>query len=126
MCETVNGLKEAVAFFGYTPKAIQTDNGSEFTDRVAIKGGKAKSREWPCLLDSFCESCGIDHKCIRPRTHEHSGKAERLHSVVREKFYRTLRFHSLMDLRRRGKRWKPDTAKRPSYPKYEVSLRSGN
>ncbi len=45
MHETVNGLKEAIAFSGYTPKTIQTDKGSEFTDRVAVKGNKSKFGE---------------------------------------------------------------------------------
>ena len=121
MYETVSGLKEAIAFFGYAPKVIQTDNGSEFTDMVVMNGGKAKSREWPCLPDSFCESCGIGHKCIRPRTPEHNGKVERSHRVDQEKFYKTPRFNSLRDLRERGKGWMVGYTKHFKDSRCEVS-----
>lgn len=40
-----------------------------------------------------------------PRTPEHNGKVERSHRIDQEKFYRTLLFHSLKDLREQGARW---------------------
>ncbi len=54
---------------------------------------------------SFLLDNGITHKFIRPRTPEHNGKVERSHRIDQEKFYRTLRFHSLDDLRSQGARW---------------------
>lgn len=81
MYETVVGLAEAIAFFGYQPTLIQTDNGTEFSAR------------------------GIEHKFIRPRTPEHNGKVERSHRIDQEKFYRNLKFFSLQDLAAQGARW---------------------
>lgn len=106
MYQTVVGLRKAIEFFGYAPKVIQTDNGSEFTDRGLTKReDSAATRDWPCLLDSFCAKNSIVHKCIKPRTPEHNGKVERSHRIDQEKFYRTLLFHSLSDLAQQGARW---------------------
>lgn len=107
MYETVNGLREAIAFFGYAPKTIQTDNGFEFSDRASAKGKgfSSISRDGPNFLERFCLEEGISHKFIRPRTPEHNGKVERSHRIDQEKFYRTLSFYSLEDLRGQGKRW---------------------
>lgn len=33
MYQSVVGLEKTIEFFGYAPKVIQTDKGSEFTDR---------------------------------------------------------------------------------------------
>ena len=90
MHETVAGLARAIAFFGYKPSLIQTDNGSEFSDRALTKDGKkAANREGPNAFDRFCEAEGIAHKFIKPRTPEHNGKVERSHRTDQEKFYRT-------------------------------------
>ena len=64
-----------------------------------------RARGGGCLLDSFCQRQGIVHKLIRPRTPEHNGKVERSHRIDQERFYRTLSFHSLGDLREQGSRW---------------------
>lgn len=53
----------------------------------------------------MCIEFGIIHKFIRPRTPEHNGKVERSHRIDQDKFYRTLRFYSLDDLRKQGKAW---------------------
>ena len=107
MYETVKGLEKAISFFGYTPKMIQTDNGFEFSDRASIKraDGKAINRDGPNYLERYCSNHNIVHKFIRPRTPEHNGKVERSHRIDQEKFYRTLKFHSLADLISQGARW---------------------
>lgn len=69
------------------------------------RDGSASTRDWPCLLDSFCAKHSIMHTRIKPRTLEHNGKVERSHRIVQEKFYRTLLFHSLSDLAKQGARW---------------------
>ena len=85
MHETVAGLARAIAFFGYKPSLIQTDNGSEFSDRALTKDGKkAANREGPNAFDRFCEAEGIAHKFIKPRTPEHNGKVERSHRIDHE------------------------------------------
>ena len=105
MFESARALGAAIAFFGYAPKVLQTDNGTEFTDRTFAKPGSKYAKEGPCLLDAFCQRQGIFHKLIRPRTPEHNGKVERSHRIDRERFYRTLSFYSLGDLREQGSRW---------------------
>lgn len=123
MFESVRALDAAVAFFGYGPSVLQTDNGTEFTDRAFAKPGSKPGKNAPCLLDSYCESHGIAHKLIRPRTPEHNGKVERSHRIDQEKFYRTLLFHSLKDLREQGAR----LARRYNeMPRMTLKLRSPN
>lgn len=125
MYETVRGLGEAIGFFGYKPKAIQTDNGFEFSDRARAKGDgfSAASREGPNLLERFCLENGISHKFIRPRTPEHNGKVERSHRIDQERFYRNLSFFSLGDLRAQGARW---NRRYNETPRMVLNLRSPN
>ena len=125
MYETVAGLRKAIDFFGYGPKAIQTDNGFEFSDRASAKGKgfSAVSRHGPNTLERFCLENGIAHKFIRPRTPEHNGKVERSHRIDQEKFYRFLSFYSLADLAAQGARW---NRKYNETPRMVLKLRSPN
>lgn len=68
---TVDFVKRAIAYFGYKPAIIQTDNGSEFTHI------KKTNREHP--FDVLCSELNIHHQKIRPRTPRHNGKVERSH-----------------------------------------------
>ena len=101
------GLKKAIAFFGYKPKEIQTDSGFELSGRARAKGGgfPAVCRDGPNFLERFCLESGMAHKLIRPRTPERNGKVERSHRIDQERFCRTLRFYSLADLASQGARW---------------------
>jgi len=121
MYESVRALAAAIAFFGYGPKVLQTDNGIEFTDATFARPGAKYAKAGPCLLDAFCSANGITHKLIRPRTPEHNGKVERSHRIDQEKFYRTLSFYSLSDLREQGKRW---NARYNATPRIVLGLRS--
>ncbi len=87
---TVDFVKRAIAFFGYIPRMIQSDNGFEFTHF------QPTSRQH--LFDTFCESNGIQHKLIRPRTPRHNGKVERSHRNDQSRFYNYLKFYSYQDL----------------------------
>lgn len=87
---TVDFVKRAIAFFGYVPQIIQTDNGFEFTHF------KPTSMQHP--FDVFCESLGIQHKLIRPRTPRHNGKVERSHRNDQSRFYNYVKFYSYQDL----------------------------
>lgn len=125
MYETVEGMRKAMAFFGYKPKTVQTDNGFEFSDRARAKGEgfSAVCRGGPNFLERFCLEEGISHKFIRPRTPEHNGKVERSHRIDQEKFYRSLRFHSLADLAAQGARW---NRRYNETPRMVLKLRSPN
>ena len=94
---TVQFLKMAIAYFGYQPEILQTDNGFEFTHFKETK------RVHP--LDKLCDSLGIEHKLIRPRTPRHNGKIERSHRNDNERFYAYLSFYSLDDLNKQMKRY---------------------
>lgn len=87
---SIDFVKRAIAYFGYKPKCIQTDNGFEFTHFKDTK------RIHP--LDIFLESLNIDHKLIKPRTPRHNGKVERSHRNDNERFYKYLKFYSFDDL----------------------------
>jgi transposase InsO family protein len=63
---TVDFVKRAIAYFGYKPKIIQSDNGFEFTHN--------KETKMIHPFDILCENLGITHKLIRPRTPRHNGK----------------------------------------------------
>lgn len=94
---TVDFVKRAIAYFGYTPETIQTDNGMEFTNPV--------DPQKPSHLDKLCGELGIYHKLIRPRTPRHNGKVERSHRIDQERFYNYLSFFSFEDLKAQMKRW---------------------
>lgn len=94
---TVDFVERAIIFFGYAPKEIQTDNGSEFTHFTRTQ------RVHP--LDVFCARHKIEHKLIRPRTPWHNGKVERSHRNDQERFYNYLSFYSFNDLQLQMKRY---------------------
>ena len=83
-------LKRAIAYFGYKPQIIQTDNGSEFTHTVKT--------DRVHLLDVLFNTLNIEHKLIRPRTPRHNSKVERSHRNDQQRFYQFLSFYSYDDL----------------------------
>ena len=80
------------------PIEIQTDNGVEFT----WNSDKMKKIH---PLDNLYLKLDIDHHKIRPRTPRYNGKVERSHRNDNERFYNTLLFDSLEDLRLKGKKY---------------------
>lgn len=87
---TIDFIKRAIIYFGYKPETIQTDNGMEFTYTMNT------DRIHP--FDVLCNSLGINHKLIRPRTPRHNGKVERSHRNDQQRFYNYLSFYSYDDL----------------------------
>lgn len=94
---TVDFLKRAIAYFGYKPFILQTDNGAEFTHL------KRTDRTHP--LDLLCSKLNIVHKRIRPRTPRHNGKVERSHRNDQERFYNRMSFYDYDDLQIQMKRY---------------------
>lgn len=90
-------LRRAIAYFGYKPKTIQTDNGFEFAH--------FKETKMIHPFQKLCELLQIEHKLIRPRTPRHNGKVERSHRNDNERFYRYLKFYSYDDLLTQMKRY---------------------
>lgn len=95
---TVDFVKRCIAYYGYIPIEIQTDNGTEFTWNQS-KVHKIHP------LDELCYNLNIEHHKIRPRTPRHNGKVERSHRNDNERFYNYLSFNSLDDLRKQGKKY---------------------
>ena len=56
---TIDFVKRAIVYFGYKPRIIQTDNGTEFTHT------RKTDKLHP--LDTLLKSLDIQHKLIRPR-----------------------------------------------------------
>ena len=88
---SVDFVKRAIVYFGYSPKIIQTDNGAEFTHTSKT------DRIHP--FDVLCNSLNINHKLIKPRTPRHNGKVERSHRNDQNRFYSYLSFYSYDDLK---------------------------
>ena len=88
-------IRHVVQRFPYAIECIQTDNGSEFTNRLAANGGKKET-----LFELTLKELGIRHKLIRPYTPRHNGKVERSHRKDNEEFYASHRFYSFEDFSR--------------------------
>jgi transposase InsO family protein len=115
MYESSIALRKAIKYFGYSPLILQTDNGWEFSECAQRNKKAPHARKYPNILEVVCTEFGIIHKFIRPRTPEHNGKVERSHRIDQDKFYRTLRFYSLEDLRTQGKAWNKKYNNTPRY-----------
>lgn len=87
-------LKNAVRFFKFSIECVQTDNGSEFTNRFS-----PSKRDLPTLFEATAASLGIRHKLIRPYTPRHNGKVERSHREDQKRFYSKTTFFSFADFK---------------------------
>ena len=85
-------IKYVVEKFPYAIECIQTDNGTEFTNRLA-NTKKPKST----LFEETLAQLHIRHKLIKPYTPKHNGKVERSHRKDNEEFYACHKFYSFAD-----------------------------
>lgn len=88
-------IKHCVKKFPFAIECVQTDNGSEFTNRL-IAGQTAQ----PTLFEETLAHLGIHHKLIRPYTPKHNGKVERSHRKDNEYFYASHKFYSFLDFQK--------------------------
>lgn len=88
-------LRHVVEKFPYAIECVQTDNGTEFTNRLNAKGTQKKT-----LFEKELEKLGIRHKLIRPFTPWHNGKVERSHRKDNEEFYACHTFYSFEDFQK--------------------------
>ena len=89
-------LADMLKAFPFEVECVQTDNGSEFTNR--FKSGRLT------LFEQRLQEFGIKHKLIRPFTPRHNGKVERSHRKDNEYFYAIKRFFSFEDFATQLKR----------------------
>lgn len=87
-------IKHVVKKFPYAIECIQTDNGSEFTNRF-----NASKEGTPTLFENTLAQLGICHKLIKPYTPRHNGKVERSHRKDNEYFYASHKFFSFDDFK---------------------------
>ena len=84
--ETIVGfLTELEAACPFAIFQIQTDNGTEFTDKYSSGRGKGPSGSH--AFDRWCEMHGIEHKLIPIGEKELNGKVENSHKYDDEEFY---------------------------------------
>ena len=98
---TIDFVKRAIAYFGYAPETIQTDNGSEFT--YVKKQGQREPVKHP--LDMLLEKLHIKHQLIRAYTPRLNGKVERSHRSDKEGFYSSLQFKTCAELKKKMMEW---------------------
>ena len=88
-------LKNMLKVFPFKVECVQTDNGLEFTNRLANTKNQS-----PTLFERTLKQCGIRHKLIKPYTPRHNGKVERSHRKDNEYFYATHKFYSFDDFKK--------------------------
>ncbi len=93
-------IKHCVKKFPYAIECVQTDNGSEFTNRL-----NAKNSTKPTLFETTLAQLGITHKLIKPYTPRHNGKVERSHRKDNEYFYASHKFYSFEDYQKQLAVW---------------------
>jgi len=91
-------VMNAIKFFPFKLHEIQTDNGSEFTNRY-------RNTDKESSLEIMLKSLGIRHKLIRPATPRHNGKVERSHRVDGKFFYDGVVCKSFAELQEFGRKW---------------------
>ena len=87
-------LRHCFEKFPFLIECVQTDNGSEFTNRF-----NANETHRKALFEKTCEELGIQHKLIKPYTPRHNGKVERSHRKDNEEFYASHTFYSFEDFK---------------------------
>ena len=76
-------------------REVQTDNGTEFTNRLIV----IKSKHLTLFEEALLEM-GIIYHRIQIATPRHNGKVERQHRQDEERFYQDMRMYNLEDGRR--------------------------
>jgi len=96
---------------GIEVHCIQTDNGFEFTNRLA---GNQTQRL--TAFELTAQALGIRLKYIRPYTPRHNGKVERSHREDQKSFCSHRSFYSFKDFARQLAAWQPRSNLLPMRP----------
>lgn len=94
---SVKFLKMLVKVFPFKIRAIQTDNGTEFTYKYIRETDKSP-------FEKALEEMGMEHILIPPRTPWHNGKVERSHRNDQRYFYNWETFRSVDELNEKLKK----------------------
>lgn len=88
-------LEKLIRKAPFSIREVQTDNGSEFTNRLLVTKSKHLT-----LFEKALNDYGILYHRIQIATPRHNGKVERQHRIDEERFYQDMRMYSLEDGRR--------------------------
>ena len=88
-------LLKLIAHAPFPIRAIQTDNGTEFTNRLIV----IKSKHLTLFEDALLE-LGIIYHRIQIATPRHNGKVERQHRTDEARFYSQMKMYNLADGRK--------------------------
>lgn len=88
-------LEELMRKAPFPIRKIQTDNGTEFTNKQLTNDATKKT-----LFEEKLKEYGILHQLIRIATPRHNGKVERQNRIDEVRFYSRLRMYSLNDGRK--------------------------
>ena len=88
-------LKKLVRKMPFPIREVQTDNGTEFTNRLIV----VKSRHLTMFEEALLEM-GIMYHRIQIATPRHNGKVERQHRTDEARLYKHMRMYNLEDGRR--------------------------
>ena len=93
-------IRHCAKKFPFIIECVQTDNGSEFTNRM----NNSKTIR-PTHFQKTLAELGIHHKLIRVFTPRHNGKVERSHRKDNEYFYASHSFYSFEDYQKQLAVW---------------------
>ena len=79
---TEDEIKMIIKKFPFKIECIQTDNGTEFTNRLNPQATTRKTK-----FEKALENLGIRYKLIKPKTTRNNGKVERSNRKDQERFY---------------------------------------
>ena len=88
-------LEKLISKAPFPIREIQTDNGSEFTNRLIVVKSKHLTLFEQALID-----LGIIYHRIQIATPRHNGKVERQHRTDEARFYKHMKMYSLEDGRK--------------------------
>ena len=88
-------LKKLILNAPFPLRKVQTDNGSEFTNRLIVVKSKHLT-----LFEQALKDLEIIYHRIQIATPRHNGKVERQHRTDEARFYKTMRMYNLEDGRK--------------------------
>lgn len=104
-------LKIIIKRFPFKIECVQTDNGTEFTNRLNPQGTTKKTK-----FEKALEKLKISHKLIKPKTPRHNGKVERSHRKDQERFYYKKEFKSFEEFEKKLRYWEKEYNNFPMKP----------
>lgn len=104
-------LKIIIKRFPFKIECVQTDNGTEFTNRLNPQGTTKKTK-----FEKALEQLKIRHKLIKPKTPRHNGKVERSHRKDQERFYYKKEFKSFEEFEKKLRYWEKEYNNFPMKP----------